>query len=242
MHTPRTRLRLALIQVRNHSTSLIQEQGCFIERCHVARDQFHFINIAENPGIRWRDVENAHAVIIGGSGSYSVIDDHPFSLPLADVAHELIERDRPLFGVCWGHQFLVKMTGGTVVEDRAQKEIGSFKVTLTDHGLDDPLFAECPSPFWVQLGHKDSVTRLPSPWRELGRSERSPNQAVRLGDKPVYGTQFHCELDTDRLRHRLLVYFDDYVEDEAEHQAILRSLRPSPDADRLLERFLELYA
>ena len=33
MATPRTRLRLVLLQIRNHRISLAQEQSCFIERC-----------------------------------------------------------------------------------------------------------------------------------------------------------------------------------------------------------------
>jgi hypothetical protein len=32
------------------------------------------------------------------------------------------------------------------------------------------------------------------------------------------------------------------VADEAEHERILRGLRPSMESDRILERFLELYA
>jgi GMP synthase (glutamine-hydrolysing) len=158
------------------------------------------------------------------------------------VVLELIARDRPIFGVCWGHQFLVKATGGTVVEDPDQSEVGTFSITLTPEGVKDPLFAETPSPFWAHLGHNDSATSLGPGWRELAFSERSRRQAIRLADKPVYGTQFHCELDEERLRQRLLVYLDAYVKDEAQHQEILRSLRPSLDADRLLARFLDLYA
>jgi GMP synthase (glutamine-hydrolysing) len=58
----------------------------------------------------------------------------------------------------------------------------------------------------------------------------------------VYGTQFHSELDEHRLRERLQIYGRHYVADDTEHQRILDGLRPSPAADRLLRRFLELYA
>jgi GMP synthase (glutamine-hydrolysing) len=200
-----------------------------------------FINVVDTPIVGWKDVEDVHAVIIGGAGAFSVTEDHPFTEPMADLVHEIIERGRPVIGVCWGHQFLAKVTGGTVVEDPEQTEIGTYSVSLNPDGEADPLFAEFPSPFWAQLGHKDSVGSLGPGWRELATSERSRNQAIRLGDKPVYGTQFHSDLNEERLRERLLVYFDDYVEDEEDYERILRRLRPSIDADRLLERFLELY-
>ncbi len=243
MPTPRTKLRLVLFQIREDVTPLRQEQSCFIERCRVARSQFTFINIVDTPKVDWKDVEDAHAVFIGGAGAYSVTEDHPFTAPLADLAHEIIERDRPLFGACWGHQFLVKTFGGTVVEDPEQEEIGTFAVSLTRTGIADPLFEEFPSPFWAQLGHKDSATSLGPGWRELAFTNRSRNQTIRLDGKPVYGTQFHSELNEERLRERLQVYLDDYIGgDEEKFEKIIRGLRPSIDADRMMARFLELYA
>lgn len=242
MATPRTGLRLVLFQVREDEVPLRQEQRCFIERCRVARKQFTFINIVDTPKVSWKDVENAHAVMIGGAGAFSVTHNHPFTESLGDLVLEIIERDRPLFGACWGHQFMVKVTGGTVVEDPDQGEIGTYSLNLTEAGVHDPLFSEFPETFWAQLGHKDSVGVLGPGWRELAHSARSRNQAVRYDDKPVYGTQFHSELNEERLRERLLVYLDDYVGDEAEFERIIRGLRPSIDADGLMARFLELYA
>ena len=243
MATPRTRLRLVLFQIREDSIPMLQEQSCFIERCQVARSQFTFINIVDTPNVGWKDVEDAHAVFIGGAGAFSVKEDHRFTDALGDLVHEIIDRGRPLFGACWGHQFIVKMTGGTVVEDPEQEEIGTYAVTLTPDGVRDPLFGEVPSPFWAQLGHKDSATALGPGWRELAYTARSRNQAIRLDGKPVYGTQFHSELNEERLRERLLVYLDDYVGgDYDEFEKIIRGLRPSIDADRMMARFLELYA
>ncbi len=162
---------------------------------------------------------------------------------LGDLVHEIIERDRPLFGACWGHQFLVKTTGGTVVEDPEQEEIGTFAVSLTPDGIGDPLFSEFPASFWAQLGHKDSATELGPGWRELGHTRQIAQSGIRLEDKPVYGTQFHSELNEERLRERLLVYLDDYIGgDQEEFEKIIRGLRPSIDADRMMARFLELYA
>ena len=61
---------------------------------------------SRRPQIRWRDVESAHAVLIGGAGAYSAVHTHPFTEPLSEVVQRLIEEDRPIFGSCWGHQFL----------------------------------------------------------------------------------------------------------------------------------------
>ncbi|MCU0306028.1 MAG: type 1 glutamine amidotransferase [Thermoanaerobaculales bacterium] len=243
MGSLRSGIRLAIIQIRNHRSSMLQEQSCFVERCGVPRQQIKFLNVVQDPGITFAAVEDAHAVIIGGSGAYSVSDTrHPFTEPMKDLLAELVERDRPLFGICWGHQFMIKHTGGRVVGAPDLGELGTYAVALTEEGRTDPLFAGFPDPFPVQLGHKDTAVSLGPGWRELARSQRSRFQAVRLDGKPVYGTQFHADLDEHRLRERLLVYFDDYVEDETDYDRIISGLGPSDAADRLLERFLELYA
>ena len=242
MATPRTKLRLVLLQVRNELVSLKQEQSCFIDRCRVARRQFDFINLVDNPNIRWDDVEHAHAVLIGGAGAFSVTREHPFTAPLREVIQRLVDDGRPVFGACWGHQFLADLGGGTVIEDKERSEVGTFEIQLTPAGIADSLLAEFPGRFHVQLGHNDRVSELGPGWVDLAQSEVCPNQLIRLDGKPVYGTQFHSEMDEERLRERILVFLKDYVADEAAYQKILQSLRPSIEADRLLELFLERYA
>ena len=242
MLTPRTQLRLVLLQVRNELVSLKQEQSCFIERCRVARHQFRFINLPESPQLQWSDVEDAHAVLIGGAGAFSVTREHPFTAPMREVVQRLIEDGRPVFGACWGHQFLADLGGGTVIEDKERSEVGTFPIRLSEAGIADPLLAGFPEQFHVQLGHNDRVSALGPGWLELGQSELCANQIIRLEDRPVYGTQFHSEMDEVRLRERILVFLRDYVADEEEHRKILWSLRPSIEADRLLELFLERYA
>jgi GMP synthase (glutamine-hydrolysing) len=242
MATPRTRLRLVLLQVRNELVSLKQEQSCFIERCRVARRQFDFINLVGNPDIRWHHVKDAHAILIGGAGAFSVTREHPFTAPLREVIQRAIEDGRPVFGACWGHQFLADLGGGSVIEDKERAEIGTHPIRLTESGRADPLFAEFPDQFHVQLGHNDRVSELGPGWLELARSDLCPYQVIRLDGKPVYGTQFHSEMDEERLRERIVVFLDDYIADEEAYQKMLWSLRPSIEADRLLQLFLERYA
>jgi GMP synthase (glutamine-hydrolysing) len=231
-----------LLQIRDERVPLLQEQSCFIERCRVARGQISFINLAEEKRLHWRQVESAHAVLIGGAGGYSVTQNHEFTDSLTEIMHRLIEDDRPVFGSCWGHQFLASMRGGQVIEDLDRAEVGSFPIRLTDEGQADPLFEGFPEEFYVQLGHNDRVAHTGSQVVELARSELCSFQAIRLRDKPVYGSQFHSELNEERLRDRLDVYRSAYAADEAEYHRIIRNLRPSIWSDGLMARFLELYA
>jgi GMP synthase (glutamine-hydrolysing) len=242
MGTPRTRLRLALLQIRDDRVSLLQEQSCFIERCRVARRQFDFINLVDSPQLRWHHVADAHAVLIGGAGSYSVTLSHPFTEPLRDIVEQLMADGRPVFGSCWGHQFLAQAFGGTVIEDQERAEVGTFPIRLTPAGVADPLFEGFPDRFPVQLGHNDRVVGVGPNWQELAASDLCRFQVIRHRDRPVYGTQFHSELDELRLRERLDMYRASYAADEATYRQIVRSLRPTVVADGIMARFLDVYA
>ena len=240
---PRARdgVRIILLQVRSHLVSLRQEREWFRERCGVPEQQFGVINLVDEPRISWRDVQDADTVMIGGAGAYTAYEDHDFTAPLEEVVNRLLDEDRPLFGSCWGHQFLARILGGTVGPDHERSEVGSYDIHLTEAGRDDPLFPGLPATFVAQLGHNDRIIDLPTRMVELARSAACPYQAVRVLGKPAYGTQFHSEMTHFQLRERLEVYRDEYMPDPEEFARLSERLRPSPDVDGLLGRFLDLY-
>ncbi len=242
MPVDRSHLRLVMLQVRSKPEPMLHEQQCFIEKCGVTHQQLTFINLVDEPDIRWKHVNNAHAVIIGGAGAHSVTDVHPFTDALRDVILQLLEADRPIFGSCWGHQFLAATLGGKVIIDHDRSEVGSHNVELSSTGTNDPLFEGISTTFTGQFGHNDRVIDLGPDLEELAYSALCPNQVIRFRNKPVYGTQFHCELDDVGLHHRLKAYQEAYAPDPRVFGGIVDGLRPSAEAALLLPRFLDLYA
>lgn len=232
---------LLLLQVRSHQAAERQEQLCFLERCGVEESQLVCRNLVARPDLAWRDVAGFDAVLIGGAGSHSATRDYPFTGPLTDVVLRWIDEGRPLFGSCWGHQFLGRALGGRVVTDPYRGEVGTFDLELTAAGAADPLFAGLPRRFPVQLGHHDRVEILPAGVEELALSEVCRYQAIRVVGKPVYGTQFHSEMTVGHMRERLRMYRDAYLPESDPADELDRILRPTPDADRLLGRFLDLF-
>lgn len=233
--------RLLLLQIRTHPEAERQEQLCFLERCGLPPDRLATRNLVAEPELTWEAVAGYDAVLIGGAGSHSVTRDYPFTAPLAEVVRRMIDAGRPLFGSCWGHQFIAKILGGTVVTDPFRGEVGTFPLELTPAGAADPLFAGFPPRFDVQLGHHDRVESLPAGVEELAYSEACRNQALRVAGKPVYGSQFHSEMNVGHMRARLRMYRDAYLPAEQAEDELDLILRPTPEADRILGRFVELF-
>ena len=125
------------------------------------------------------------AIIISGSPG-SVNDPMPvYYDPI------LFECGLPILGICYGLQMLNKYRGGTIVR-QAVREDGQFPVELDVDNC--PLFRHLKSKELVLLTHGDSIENLGENLIPIGKSE-SFLIACADKDKPIYGLQFHPEVN-----------------------------------------------
>jgi len=236
-------LRVRLVQIRERPVVMAEEHASFASRCGLRPDQFVITDALREP-IGPELVQNVDAVMIGGAGAYSVTDTFAWTNGLAGLCHACAEERVPLFGSCWGHQFIARAFGGEVVHDEARAELGTLPVSLTEFGQTDELLSHFPQQFFAQMGHHDRVKRLPAGAVELATNPTAPFQAFRLEGLPIYGTQFHSELDVAGMRSRLLTYRSYYPElaDDETFSDVFDSLRETPEVDDLLKTFLKTYA
>ena len=241
---PLANVRVLLVQARNTKEMEQQEQTCFLERCRLNADQLTAVNVVRDT-LDDEMLDGVHALLIGGAGEYSAYDDWPWMPRLLAFVREAADRMLPTFGSCWGHQIIARAFGGTVEHDPDRAELGSGMVTLTDAGQRDPILRTFPKQFRVNMGHHDRVTALPPNAVELAFNESQRNQAFRLRDRPIYGTQFHSELDAQRERERLIAYRDYYRDDmpsEKSFQDVIDNLVDTTEVDHLLHDFLATFA
>jgi len=236
-------IRLLLIQARDTQDIEYQEQSCFVERCRISYSQLVHVNVIRdelNPGL----FSEVDVMMIGGAGEFSAVNDYPWMPSLLELVRHAHEENLPTFGSCWGHQIIARALGGTVIHDSARAELGCHPVVLTEAGKNDELFRDFPTTFLANMGHHDRVVELPDQGVELAFNDTQPNEAFRIAGKPMYGTQFHSELDAHRERERLLRYREEYrkeIPTEEAFQAILHSLADTTDVDHLLFDFINKF-
>lgn len=124
--------------------------------------------------------------IITGSQS-SVYDDRPWIQTLSRWVEGAISDGLPVLGVCWGHQLLAQILGGTV--RGGTYELGYVQVSQETA---DPIWDGIPDPFTVFATHSDHVVSIP-PDATLLASNDTGVQAFR--QEQVYAVQFHPEYD-----------------------------------------------
>ena len=185
-------------------------------------------------------IDDVDAVLVGGSGAFSINDDHAWLRQFIDTLGALSESGFPTFASCFGFQGLIVSLGGAVERQIGGEEVGSFDLELHPEAASDPLFGSLPRRFVAQEGHKDSATRLPSSVVNYVSSERCAYQAVRVGR--MYATQFHPELNADENRQRLARYLKMYSAAFGASKArrMLDDFRESPESCGLLRRFVAL--
>jgi GMP synthase (glutamine-hydrolysing) len=189
-----------------------------------------------DPGL----LESADALLVGGSGQFSVLDDEPWVKDFIDFLSEVVVgQRRPTFASCFGFQGLVLAGGGEVICDKEGAEVGTFSLSLSTAGLADPLFGKMPQGCNVQLGHKDRAERLPAGMIHMAYTERSAHQALRIEGTPIVATQFHPELAKQDNINRYLRYWEEYGSGDPGCDPVMQSMAESPEAYELLPRWAE---
>ncbi|NNF02939.1 MAG: type 1 glutamine amidotransferase [Rhodothermales bacterium] len=238
-------IRILLLQARSTADMEIQELECFVERTRLSEDNFVRMNVARG-GLHDDPLAGMDAFMIGGAGEFSAVPgtDYAWMDPVLELIREAVDARMPVFGSCWGHQLIARALGGDVVHDPDLAELGCHRIILTEEGRRDPLLKSFPTSFLANMGHHDRVARLPDLAIDLAHSETQPHEAFRMVDLPVYGTQFHSELDAHRERERLIRYRPWYMDQLGapdEFERVLDSLAETTEVDHLLADFVEMY-
>lgn len=105
---------------------------------------------------------------------------------------EYIDRfEGPILGICAGHQFMATHLGGAA----APAKVPEFGKSFVKIHEPDILFHGLPNEFEVWESHNDEVTVLPNGFVGLASSSNCNVQAMRHRDRPLFGLQFHPEVE-----------------------------------------------
>ena len=199
-----------LLSSRAEDVAADGEYEAFLRFTGLPPERLHRVRLeaAPMPALRLDDYAG---VFVGGSPFNS--SDPPerksavqcrVEADMRALLDEIVERDFPFFGACYGIGTLGVHQGGTV--DRTYAEpIGAVQVRLTDEGRADPVLAGVEPEFDAFVGHKEACRVLPPSAVLLATAPACPVQMFRVKQN-VYATQFHPELDVPGIVTRIHVY------------------------------------
>ena len=237
-----------LLSTREIDVIANEEYDSVLRYSGLTRDQLTRIRLeqAPMPEIQLSDYSG---IIVGGS-PYNSSDPTESKSPtqirveaeLSALLDDIVAQDYPFLGACYGVGTLGIHQGGVV--DRTYGEpVSTTTIEITAEGRDDPLLAGIPNTFDAFVGHKEALSTPPPHATVLATSARCPVQMFRVKSN-VYATQFHPELDSESIVHRLRVYqHSGYFPPEELDSLILEVAQGKvPHSGKVLRTFVERYA
>ncbi len=147
-----------------------------------------FSEIISHKKIKSTDINKTIKGIILSGGPLNVyqIDKYSFD-------KKILSQDIPILGICFGHQILSKLNGGSVKQSK-HREFGLANIykksecLLTDKFFSKKIFKK------VWMSHADQVSKLPKNFNVIASSDNSKYAIVENKKKRFYGVQFHPEV------------------------------------------------
>ena len=130
---------------------------------------------------------DAQGLVLSGGSPRVGLDEEAMGM----CGEYLDKLNIPILGICAGHQYMAIHLGGQAAPS-ATPEFGKTLVQVID---EDDLFKGLPETFVAWESHNDEVTVLPPNFRLLASSETCKVQAMRHETRPLFGLQFHPEVE-----------------------------------------------
>jgi len=151
------------------------------------------------------DLGNPDALVLSGGTPQVAMD----AGKMGNNGEYLDRADFPVLGICAGLHFMSSHFGGTT----GPAEIPEFGKTHLHVDVEDDLFRGLPGEFIVWESHNDEVKAVPADFEVLAHSDNCAVQAMRMLSRPVFGIQFHPEVENTEHGYEIFRNFLRVVEE-----------------------------
>ncbi len=166
--------------------------------------------------------ETDSVVLTGSTAGVYESDNHDWIADQEELIKQLVDREIPTLGVCFGHQVVNSALGGSV------ENVGTTATLVEARLSDDPLF-DGVEPIVVAL-HGDVVTEPGQDMKIIASADHAHVFGTSHQTAPLWTVQFHPEISAEH-REDLVADFGWQTEQFSFEEVT---------ADRLFENFVTL--
>lgn len=189
-------MKIGILQTGHAPDALLPSTGDYDEMFVnlLSGHGFTFETFAVVDGIFPENAKTCDAWLITGS-RFGAYEDHPWIPPLEALIREIRATNRPLIGVCFGHQIIAQALGGKV-----EKFSGGWSIGPQAYDINGKKMT-------LNAWHQDQVVQNPDGAKVIGSSDFCANAAMMVGENiltiqphPEYGSSFISGLIDTRGR------------------------------------------
>jgi GMP synthase-like glutamine amidotransferase len=142
--------------------------------------------------------EYSHLLVTGSEAS--IVETEDWVDEEIEVIKQALEKGLPILGSCYGHQLLaMALRGPAHVRRCLQPEVGWIPIRVLRRS---DLLGEAGTAYTFSI-HFDEAINLDEDFVILASTPACPVQAFELKNRPVWGVQFHPEIDISAGRELL---------------------------------------
>lgn len=170
--------------------------------------------------------EVADGWLITGS-KHGAYEDHPWIPPLEQLIRDIVSANRPLIGVCFGHQIIAQALGG-----RVEKFPGGWVVGQQEYDFGGDTMT-------INAWHQDQVIEAPEGAQVVASGNHCANAALLYPGK-AFTVQPHPEYGDDFIAGLIETRGPGVVPDDLMAAAKTRMGRPLDNA-RMADQFAHFF-
>ena len=141
-------MKVRLLQARNPDDPVRQrEQTSFLEQLDLKPDELEILDVLEGKATFEAATEGVDAVVIGGSGDYSITDGHFWIPSFIKTLGEIADAGFPSFASCFGFQGMVMALGETFNEMKPPRKSVALTLNCSTRRNTIPSFKVFPTNF-----------------------------------------------------------------------------------------------
>ncbi|KFK29626.1 hypothetical protein AALP_AA7G158300 [Arabis alpina] len=145
-----------------------------------------------------KDLEKYDGFVISGS-SHDSFENHDWILKLCDIVKKIDELKKKTLGICFGHQIIARVRGGTVGRARKGPDLRLGDITIVKDAVKPSYFGdEIPSSMAIIKCHQDEVLVVPETATVLAYSENYEVEMFSIEDH-FFCVQGHPEYNKEIL-------------------------------------------
>ncbi|MBL4659834.1 MAG: glutamine amidotransferase [Alcanivoracaceae bacterium] len=241
---------IAIIQTGQPVKSALQKYGdfdaWFIKAMDIDRKKTKTFRVYDE--LVFPEIEDIAGLIITGSPAM-LTQELDWSEITIHWLKRFLDLEIPVLGVCYGHQQLAKLLGGTVDWNPNGRQMGQVDMHLKPEAQQDDLFASTlkqsqqlqPQNNTLKFlaTHQQSVINLPDHITILGTTELDPYHCFRYKNH-IWGLQFHPEFTADICIDYIQARTADLVKEGLNPTQMIKNIENLENGKPLLQRFKEL--